>query len=78
MRSQRSGDRKAKTQGHDIHRQDSGKRLYSVSCGIESVVIGEDEILGQVRRAYDLSRERIGLSSEVNMIFQGLSLVRRK
>ena len=47
------------------------KRLYSVSCGIESAVIGEDEILGQVRRAYDLSRERIGLSSEVNMIFQG-------
>lgn len=47
------------------------KRLYSVSCGIESAVIGEDEILGQVRRAYDLSRERIGLSSEMNMIFQG-------
>ena len=47
------------------------KRLYSVSCGIESAVIGEDEILGQVRRAYDLSRERIGLSPEVNMIFQG-------
>ena len=42
------------------------KRLYSVSCGIESAVIGEDEILGQVRRAYDLSRERIGLSSEVS------------
>ncbi|WP_298486739.1 glutamyl-tRNA reductase [uncultured Ruminococcus sp.] len=47
------------------------KRLYSVACGIESLVIGEDEILGQLRRAYDFSRERIVLSSDVNMIFQG-------
>lgn len=44
--------------------------LFSVSCGIDSMVIGEDEILGQVKKAYLFSYHLIPLSSECNMIFQ--------
>lgn len=46
------------------------KHLFSVACGIESMVIGEDEILGQIKSAYAYSKERIALSAECNMIFQ--------
>lgn len=44
--------------------------LFGVTCGIDSMVIGEDEILGQVKKAYAFSAEHIILSSESNMIFQ--------
>ncbi|MGN0632440.1 MAG: hypothetical protein ACI4JW_01075 [Oscillospiraceae bacterium] len=46
------------------------KHLFCVSSGIESMVIGEDEILGQVRKAYLFSSSLIRLSAECNMIFQ--------
>lgn len=44
--------------------------LFRVTCGIDSMVIGEDEILGQVKKAYTFSAENIALSAETNMIFQ--------
>ncbi len=44
--------------------------LFRVTCGIDSMVVGEDEILGQVKKAYSFSAEKIALSAETNMIFQ--------
>ncbi|MBP1563185.1 MAG: glutamyl-tRNA reductase [Oscillospiraceae bacterium] len=44
--------------------------LFRVTCGIDSMVVGEDEILGQVKKAYTFSAEKIALSAETNMIFQ--------
>lgn len=44
--------------------------LFSVACGIESMVIGEDEILGQLKNSYDFSKKLFKLSPETNMIFQ--------
>lgn len=46
------------------------RHLFRVACGVDSMVIGEDEILGQLRNAYAFSAERIRLSHRVNMIFQ--------
>lgn len=44
--------------------------LFRVTCGMESMVIGEDEILGQVRDAYICAQEAGATGYELNCIFQ--------
>lgn len=44
--------------------------LFKVASGIDSMVIGEDEILGQTRSAYLLAQNNNTVSYELNMIFQ--------
>ncbi len=44
--------------------------LFKVCCGFDSMVLGEDEILGQVRDAYRLSLENGGADYELNVLFQ--------
>jgi len=44
--------------------------LFKVACGIDSMVIGEDEILGQTKAAYLLAKENNAVSYELNMAFQ--------
>lgn len=46
------------------------RHLFRVTCGMESMVIGEDEILGQVRDAYISSQESGYTGYELNSIFQ--------
>lgn len=45
--------------------------LFKVCCGFDSMVLGEDEILGQVRTAYLFSAERGLCGYELNAVFQG-------
>jgi glutamyl-tRNA reductase len=44
--------------------------LFAVSSGLESVVVGEDEISGQVRRALQQARDAGTTSSELERLFQ--------
>lgn len=44
--------------------------LFAVSAGLESVVIGEDEIAGQVRRAYEVARTDGTATRELDRLFQ--------
>jgi glutamyl-tRNA reductase len=44
--------------------------LFSVSSGLESVVIGEGEIAGQVRRAYTSARKAGTVTTELERLFQ--------
>lgn len=46
------------------------KHLFKVACGIDSMVVGEDEILGQTRNAYMTAKEENTTAYELNMIFQ--------
>jgi glutamyl-tRNA reductase len=44
--------------------------LFAVSSGLESVVVGEGEIAGQVRRALEKAREEGTTSSDLERLFQ--------
>lgn len=44
--------------------------LFAVSSGLESVIVGEDEISGQVRRALEHAREAGTTSSALERLFQ--------
>lgn len=46
------------------------RHLFKVACGMESMVIGEDEILGQVRNAYIRSADAGYTGYELNTVFQ--------
>lgn len=46
------------------------RHLFRVACGIDSMVIGEDEILGQVRTAYMRSADAGCTGYELNTVFQ--------
>lgn len=45
--------------------------LFQVACGLDSMVLGEDEILGQVKDAYAFSLEHQFTDTQLNMAFQG-------
>ena len=46
------------------------QHLFMVASGIESMVIGEDEILGQTKNAYLFAKERGAVGYDLNVIFQ--------
>ncbi len=52
--------------------QDSSaiKHLFKVTCGMDSMAFGEDEILGQVKEAYEFSLIKKTTNYELNMLFQ--------
>lgn len=54
------------------------QHLFRVTCGLDSMVLGEDEILHQVKEAYLFADEQGYTNSELNIIFQGaLSCAKR-
>jgi glutamyl-tRNA reductase len=49
---------------------DAAAHLFAVTSGLESIVVGEEEISGQVRRALDAARVEGTTSSELERLFQ--------
>ncbi len=45
--------------------------LFRVASGIESKILGEDEILGQVKDAYYFAHNNVNLCYEINTVFKG-------
>jgi glutamyl-tRNA reductase len=53
-----------------LHGERAVRHLFAVSSGLESVVVGEDEISGQVQRALTTAREERTTSSQLERVFQ--------
>lgn len=56
--------------------QQAAQHLMRVACGLDSLILGEPQILGQVKQAYQMSEDyyretqHIGVSSELSRLFQ--------
>ncbi|MFD1715183.1 glutamyl-tRNA reductase [Amnibacterium flavum] len=62
----------------EIHADSAvAEHLFAVSSGLESVVIGEGEIAGQVRRSLDAARASGTTSAELERLFQRASTASR-
>ena len=46
------------------------RHLFEVACGLDSAVIGENEILGQVRDAWSLAQESGASRTTLNLLFR--------
>lgn len=63
---------------HVVNDRHVAEHLFAVASGLESVVSGEGEIAGQVRRALTGAREQGTTSPELERLFQRASQAQRK
>lgn len=49
---------------------ESARHLFRVACGIDSLVLGESEILGQVKTAFEAAREGGAMGSVLDELFR--------
>ena len=54
------------------------RRLFRVACGVESLAVGENQVLGQVRRSWEVAREQGWCGKFLNRLFlQAVTLGKR-
>ena len=63
---------------YHYQQQEVVRHLFRVACSLDSMILGEPQILGQLKRAYALAHEAGGLNGSLNEIVnQALAVARR-
>jgi glutamyl-tRNA reductase len=52
------------------HDEAAVSHLFEVACGLDSAVLGETEILGQVRQAWEFAQTEGGAKATLNLLFR--------
>jgi glutamyl-tRNA reductase len=66
------------TYGYMLEGSDAVKHLFRVACGLDSMMIGETQILGQVRDAFLVAQEQKATGALFNTLFkQAITLAKR-
>jgi glutamyl-tRNA reductase len=52
------------------HDEAAAQHLFEVAAGLDSAVLGESEILGQVRTAWQIARDEGGVRSTLDLLFR--------
>ncbi len=55
---------------YTLHNDEAARHLCAVASGIDSMILGEPQILGQVREAYELAATRGATGSVLSVLFQ--------
>ena len=58
--------------------QDAIKHLFSVTASMDSMVVGETQILSQVKRAYEIATQSHGSISTIHKVFQNAIRVAKR
>jgi glutamyl-tRNA reductase len=56
----------------------SVEHLFKVACGLDSMVLGETEVLGQLKKAYDMALQHKHTGGRLNKAFQNAFNVAKK
>ena len=62
----------AELRGHlyDLHDEAAAQHLFEVACGVDSLVLGESQILGQVKSAFEYSKSHNALGGTLDELFR--------
>ncbi|HNQ77462.1 MAG TPA: glutamyl-tRNA reductase [Acidobacteriota bacterium] len=58
--------------------RDMVRHLFRVASGLDSMILGEPQVLGQVKEAYFASRSGRTITTQLNLVFQRAMYVARK
>lgn len=63
---------------YEYHHENATKHLFRVACGLDSLVLGEPQVLGQLKDAYAVSQQENMLGKYLNHQFQHAFQVAKK